>query len=223
MKWIKYQIVCNEDDEILVTKKLEYNAENIAIAEEESYDGSYTVEDDGKSYTKKPLAIADGGTGATYKAGARKNLEVAQAIESNYYPNCHYRNETDSGVPCWINPPLLADNQNYYRTTERIGNKGVYKMRIDVSWRTPIAANSDYTVFESEDCVVPNGIMICGIEGVMCKNPTGSGDVVFPVDSSLSFKAIDGDDEYEQYIKLVIHNNTSDKISCSLTLSFLYV
>ncbi len=73
MKWIKYQIVCNADKNILLNKKLEYTAANLAIAEDEAYDG-YTIEEDSIVFEKQPLAIGLGGTGASSAEEARANL-----------------------------------------------------------------------------------------------------------------------------------------------------
>lgn len=53
MQWIKYKVVCNVTDEvILIDKKIGYSEENLVIAEEEAYNGEYTIEDDGKDYPK---------------------------------------------------------------------------------------------------------------------------------------------------------------------------
>lgn len=46
MKWIKYKIVCNVADNILLEKRIGYSAANLAIAQAESYNGQYTVEED---------------------------------------------------------------------------------------------------------------------------------------------------------------------------------
>ena len=79
MNWIKYQIVCgtNENGEnVLLNKKVGYNAENLAIAEAEAYDGFEIVydADGGQSFEKEPLTIELGGTGAKTSEGAVKNL-----------------------------------------------------------------------------------------------------------------------------------------------------
>lgn len=83
MKWIKYQIVCgknqNEED-ILINKKVGYSAENIAIAEKEAYNG-YTIEEDAESFDKEPLAIELGGTRANNANDARKNLGAFAAAD----------------------------------------------------------------------------------------------------------------------------------------------
>lgn len=83
MKWIKYQVVCNtinvgtEDEPIyepvLLNKKVGYNNTNLAIAEDECYNGYEIVEDE-KSYEEKPLAVELGGTGANTPEGALENL-----------------------------------------------------------------------------------------------------------------------------------------------------
>lgn len=49
MKWIKYQIVCNQSTGALLDKRIGYSDENIAIAEAEAYNGEYTIEEDGKT------------------------------------------------------------------------------------------------------------------------------------------------------------------------------
>jgi hypothetical protein len=46
MKWIKYQIVCNEEEQILIDKKIGYSEANLAIARSEAYNGEYTIEED---------------------------------------------------------------------------------------------------------------------------------------------------------------------------------
>lgn len=83
MKWIKYQIVCgknqNEED-ILINKKVGYSAENIAIAEKEAYNG-YTIEEDAESFNKEPIAIELGGTHANNANDARKNLGAFAAAD----------------------------------------------------------------------------------------------------------------------------------------------
>lgn len=73
MKWIKYQIVCNADKNILLNKKLEYTEANLVIAQNEAYDG-YTIEEDSIVFEKQPLAIGLGGTGASSAEEALANL-----------------------------------------------------------------------------------------------------------------------------------------------------
>lgn len=80
MKWIKYQIVCNADKNILLNKKLEYTEANLAIAENEAYNG-YTIEEDETSFKKEPLSIELGGTGATNAADALRNLGITFGTE----------------------------------------------------------------------------------------------------------------------------------------------
>lgn len=53
MKWIKYQYVCGTDANgyaILANKRVGYNDANLVVAKAEAYQGSYTIEDDGKEY-----------------------------------------------------------------------------------------------------------------------------------------------------------------------------
>ena len=52
MKWIKYQFVCNKDDNILLTKRISYSEENLAIAAKEAYNGQYVIEEDAKEELK---------------------------------------------------------------------------------------------------------------------------------------------------------------------------
>lgn len=71
------------------------------------------------------MDIEQGGTGASTAELARKNLEVAQAIEDSTYKGCYYR--MVDGVQEWINPPMIADEN--YRTVEREFDKTVYAVR----------------------------------------------------------------------------------------------
>lgn len=82
MRWIKYQIVCNEIDEelILVDKKIGYSDANLAIAQTEAYNGQYQIIDDGKSYEGEPVAVEFGGTGAKTAEDARANLGAMQNV-----------------------------------------------------------------------------------------------------------------------------------------------
>lgn len=79
MKWIKYKIVCNADENILLDKKMEYNEANLSIAQSEAYNGEYAIEEDAASFETKPLAIEFGGTGAKTSAEARKALGLSNA------------------------------------------------------------------------------------------------------------------------------------------------
>lgn len=75
-RWIKYQIVCNADKNILLNKKLEYSDANLIIAQNEAHEGAYTIEEDEKNIEKDPLGIEFGGTHAKSAEGARANLDV---------------------------------------------------------------------------------------------------------------------------------------------------
>lgn len=75
-RWIKYQIVCNAGKNILLNKKLEYSDANLIIAQNEAYEGAYTIEEDEKNIEKEPLGIELGGTHAKSAEGARANLDV---------------------------------------------------------------------------------------------------------------------------------------------------
>lgn len=76
MQWIKYQIVCNENKNILITKKVGYSEANLNIARTEAHNGEYEIITDENNYEKEPLPIEFGGTGASTASGARENLEV---------------------------------------------------------------------------------------------------------------------------------------------------
>lgn len=56
MKWIKYQIVqCTiGEEDVLLEKKVGYSEENLAIAEEEAYNGEYEIVEDDK---KEPIPV----------------------------------------------------------------------------------------------------------------------------------------------------------------------
>ncbi len=83
MKWIKYQIAQENDEEIiLLTKKVGYSEANLAIAGEEAYNGQYTIEEDGVSFEEKPLAVELGGTGAKNAQAARTNIGAASASKA---------------------------------------------------------------------------------------------------------------------------------------------
>ena len=74
MKWIEYDYVCNEKLGITLHKKVEHNAANIAIAEQEACDGRYTITEDDEVVSELPLAISLGGTGASAASQALVNL-----------------------------------------------------------------------------------------------------------------------------------------------------
>lgn len=72
MKWIKYQVAqcVTEGETILADKKVGYSDANLAIAQNEAYDGAYEIIEDGKNFEVEPLEVEFGGTGA-------KNAEEA--------------------------------------------------------------------------------------------------------------------------------------------------
>lgn len=109
MKWIKYQIVCGENENgesILLNKKVGYSAENIAIANEEAYDG-YVIVDDEQSFEKEPLAIEFGGTGAKTAAEAVQKLGAAPASHTTDKSNPHGVTKAQVGLG---NVPNVATN-----------------------------------------------------------------------------------------------------------------
>lgn len=85
MQWIKYKIVCNSTEGILIDKKIGYSSDNLAIAQAEAYNGEYTIEEDAESFEKEPLAIEFGGTNAKDTANARTNLDVYSKSEVRAY------------------------------------------------------------------------------------------------------------------------------------------
>lgn len=85
------------------------------------------------------VAVENGGTGAETVVDARKNLEVAQAIEHPSYPGC-YRRKIEEDKYEWINPPMIIEEE--YRTTERWDGKPVYKKLVKFSG--PAAGNSQH-------------------------------------------------------------------------------
>lgn len=122
MQWIEYDYVCNQGKGIVFHKKVEYNEVNLAVAKREAVNGAYFITEDEDAQARDPLAVEFGGTGARNVSDARKNLEVAQAIESTGYPGCYHR--VVGGKEEWINPPMEPGVE--YRTTERFAGRPVY-------------------------------------------------------------------------------------------------
>lgn len=92
-KWIKYQIVCNAEKNILLDKKLEYTDANIVIAQNEAYEGVFTIEEDGVVLEKEPLAVELGGTGAKVGTEACKNIgAVPVPVDSDSTEGFIYQN-----------------------------------------------------------------------------------------------------------------------------------
>ena len=75
MKWIKYKVLQSEvnNEKVFVDKKIGYSDANLLIAQNEAYNG-YTIEEDSEKFENKPVGIEHGGTGASTKAEALKNL-----------------------------------------------------------------------------------------------------------------------------------------------------
>ena len=87
MKWIKYQFVCNEEDEILLTKKIGYSEENLAIAQKEAYNGEYTIEEDEETIEKEPLPVNLGGTGVDNYWSLAMRTRSVPGFERIFYTN----------------------------------------------------------------------------------------------------------------------------------------
>lgn len=83
MKWIEYQVLCNENKLIFINKKIEYTEANIAIAENEAYNGQYFITEDERKIERKPLEIEFGGTGAKSANDALVKLGAVSKLEFN--------------------------------------------------------------------------------------------------------------------------------------------
>lgn len=63
MKWIKYEYICgvNPEDgsDVLAKKRIGYSEANLIIAQDEAYNGEYTIEDDGREYPSSATIPAD--------------------------------------------------------------------------------------------------------------------------------------------------------------------
>lgn len=81
MKWIKYQFICNENDNILLTKRIGYSEENLAIAEKEAYNGQYIIEEDTAEMEIEPLGVELGGTGAKTLDEVKRNLGIVGLVD----------------------------------------------------------------------------------------------------------------------------------------------
>lgn len=57
MKWIKYQILCNENESILLNKKVGYSDENLAIAQAEAFDNKIEIIEDDKNFEELPAVV----------------------------------------------------------------------------------------------------------------------------------------------------------------------
>ena len=150
MKWIKYQISCNEEKGILLTKKLEFSVNNLDIAYREAYNGSYEIVDDEKHsenyFNKQPLAVEFGGTGCKSKEDILLEFGIIPTFEDEDYPGCYYR--MIDGEKEWINPPMIHNAE--YRTIERWNGKPVY-------------VKAGYDAKINNNSVVLEGLWIMGI------------------------------------------------------------
>lgn len=81
MKWIKYQIFCNDVESITLNKKIGYSEENLLIAQREAVNGEYTIEEDEKSYDNEPIPIEQGGTSAKTLEDAQRNLDIPNLVQ----------------------------------------------------------------------------------------------------------------------------------------------
>lgn len=85
MRWIEYDYVCNANKGINFHKKIEYNEANLAVAQAEACDGSYTITEDDTTMYFEPVPIARGGTGANNANEALSNLGGAPANHTHEY------------------------------------------------------------------------------------------------------------------------------------------
>lgn len=85
MKWIKYDVLQSTINtgtaespvykDILIGKRIEYNEDNLVIAQREAYNGEYTFEEDEEEFEFEPLSIDKGGTGGRTAEEALKKLK----------------------------------------------------------------------------------------------------------------------------------------------------
>lgn len=145
MQWIKYQIVQSIIDEetILIEKKVGYSEANLAIAQAEAYNGEYTIEEDGITINKKPIAIEFGGTGADnaedalIKLGAAKSSHTHTPADIGAAASSHTHSEylsksaggTVSGAvihnaKVTFNKQIVLSSDSYGATLPPAGTKG---------------------------------------------------------------------------------------------------
>lgn len=67
---------------------------------------------------------------------------VAPAFEADSYSGCYYR--MVDGVQEWINPPMVVGTE--YRTTERWGNKAVYRKLVQYTDTSGFAGDNLHTI-----------------------------------------------------------------------------
>lgn len=112
MKWIKYQILSDPDDyySSRITKKIEYNEANLALATKEAYAGAYKIEEDEEELPKKPLTMEYGGTNAITRANASQNVNFigAEPIKSSDEDTVQKWAELGTGFAFYGNESLIG-------------------------------------------------------------------------------------------------------------------
>ena len=125
------------------------------------FDGSFWVADFIRPNANDlygTVPVEKGGTGGTTSETARKNLQVAQAIELSGIPGCYYRFFDDVRED-W-NPAMWVDNE--YRTTERWLGKPVYTKLVQFNGPS---ANSNVVYEFTDEQVQPIRIAGCSSNG----------------------------------------------------------
>ena len=137
--------------------------------------------------------VEQGGTGAATAENARKNLEVAQAVEDATYEGCYYRMAEGllGEEKEWINPPMMDGVE--YRTTERYHGNAVYTYQVSLDDNAINSLNSDNScTFTDEHLQVTTMLSSSGMlmdygsgtghtEGLV--KPLGYGDIMCSVNN----------------------------------------
>lgn len=188
MKWIKYQIVCNEDENVLLNKKLEYTTANLAIAQNEAYNGEYAIVEDEVSFGTKPLSIEFGGTGATNASSALTKLGALAAskrgaangvaplnsskkIDSSYLPSMNYVSASQVGVINGIAsldssgkvPSTQLPSMNYIPTSQKGAASGVAPLNASKKIDSTYLPSMNYIPTSEKGAV--NGVASLGSSG----------------------------------------------------------
>lgn len=112
MKWIKYSVLQNtintgtesapNYENIFLEKKIGYSEANLAIAQNEAFEGKYTIEEDSESFELKPLSVELGGTGGRTAAEALKSLGIAGLLDKGFLVH-KFNSANESSVSYWRN------------------------------------------------------------------------------------------------------------------------
>ena len=127
MKWIKYKVVQStiDDEVICIDKKIGYNEANLAIAQEEAYNGEYQITEDDETFEKEPLSVEFGGTGAITPEAARSNLGaigVSDVVDNLESDSSNLPLSAKQGK--LLNQSLISKPNIFYGTTEPSADLG---------------------------------------------------------------------------------------------------